>query len=181
MKFDIDMILKSTYSTCRLRIFLVLTCFLFTDLLSSIHNTINAAEPLKSTTDIKLRSLITGLKPDAYLTDGKCAMYGNSAPLVLYVDANDISSLYSKRKEFSSVELIQIRLQSTDDERMEIDCSRLEAFTSLEYIFFVYEYPVCDDNENEECLNVKVSEAVINNTVETEEYIQVFYQLCIPQ
>ena len=108
-------------------------------------------------------------------------MYGNSAPLVVYVDADDISSLYSKRKEFSSVELIQIRLQSTDDERMEIDCSRLEAFTSLEYIFFVYEYPVCDDNENEECLNVKVSEAVINNTVETEEYIQVFYQLCIPQ
>lgn len=181
MKFNIDMMLKNAYSNCRLRIFLFLTCFLFTYIFSYISNSVYAAEPLKGAADLKLELLTSGLKPDIYLTDGKFAMYGNAAPLVLYVDANDISSLYSRRKEFSSVELIQIRFQSADDEKLKIDRSRLNAFTSLEYILFVYEYPACDDNENEECLNVKVSEAMINNPVETEESVQVFYQLCIPQ
>lgn len=181
MKFDINMIHKNIYNNCGIRVFLFLIFSLFTCISTSSLNPMYAAEPLKGTEDIKLKLLITGLKPDIYITNEKIAMYGSSAPLVLYVDADDISTLYSGKKEFASVELIQIRFQSAADERLKIDRSRLEAFTSLEYILFVYEYPVCGNNENEECLNSKVLEAVINTPAKTEDHIQVFYQLCIPQ
>ena len=174
---------KNIHGNSRVKKTIHLTCMVFACILLAIPRPAMAVEPLKGTNDFKSKVLTTELKPAIYLTDGKFAMYGDSAPQVLFVDADDISSLYGGRAEFSSVEMIQVRLKSAADERVTIDRARLAAFPSLEYILFVYEYPACGDSGGEDCLESKASAAVTNTPAyeEGEDPVRVFYELCIPQ
>ena len=144
-----------------------------------LPSVVSAAEPLKESPNVSLRALITELKPSVYLTDNKVAVYGESAPLVLFADVQSLPLLYSARRDFATVELIQVTISNASEERATIDMARLGAFPALEYIVFVYAYPACGNSENMNCLDGKVSAAVVNQPSDSE--VKIFYHLSIPE
>lgn len=181
IKFDIDMIIKNIKRIFMVKISQLFVFVLFTYIFYTIPNPAYAGKPLKYTEDTRLQTFISELKPSIYIIKGKPVVYGNNDPLTLFVNADDISILYNKQTEFASVELIQVRVQTIEDENVKIDRARLGAFTSLKYILFVYEYSVCGGSEDESCLESKTSGSVINPPPIQEDSVRTFYQLCIPQ
>ena len=76
------------------------------------------------------------LKPTIYVSDNRIKkVIGDSNPLRLKMEGNQINTLKSENPLFNSVELIVINIEKQSDLNGYFDVSSLQDFNSLKYIY----------------------------------------------
>lgn len=108
----------------------------------------------KSNTDSnRLRSLLYDLQDAAYFKDGKISYYGETSPVVLFVDADQLQNISGQINKLMRVELIKVYMNGRSPRT--IDQEILDELPNLKYVFFVCDrcgesemtnlFPVRDD------------------------------------
>lgn len=83
----------------------------------------------------RLDSLMNDSQSAAYFQGGKISYYGAPNPIVLYVDAAQISSITSELKNLSRIEMVKIYSKSSNPQVL--DKEIVEKLPNLKYIFYV--------------------------------------------
>src|SRR5690554_2470961 len=99
---------------------------------------------LKSTTALvgnsgndsnRLNSLLYDIHDSAYFQNGKINYYGNSSPVVLFVDVDQFQNISTSINKLARVELVKIYMKGRSPRT--INQEILDNLPSLKYIFFV--------------------------------------------
>lgn len=93
----------------------------------------------------KLRSLAYDLQPVLYFQQNKHAEDKVDKPFMVDTDAVSIDQLYTHNADFTSIEIILIRISNPKDFDHILEISRLEAFINLKYVYFLCNYNICSE------------------------------------
>lgn len=129
---------------------------------------------------VELKSLLYGLQPTAYINGAvKARTFAATTtstvenPVVLECSPAFVKDLYET--SYASVEVLKLKIKKAEDV-VSINLSELKGFENLGYIYLIFEYPVCE-NDNADCLEEKVKSMI----TEGEQPVTVFYRLSISQ
>lgn len=107
------------------------------------------------------KELKYNLKPTIYLSDNRVKkVVGDSGPLRLKMEGNQINILKSQDPLFNSVELIVINIEKQSDLNMHFDVSSLQGFNNLKYIYVQCHFN-CSPSQIEQFVRNATSEMTI--------------------
>jgi len=107
------------------------------------------------------KELEYSLKPTVYVSDNRIKkVIGDSDPLRLKMEGNQINVLKARNPLFNSVELIVINLEKQSDLNMHFDVSNLQGFNSLKYIYVQCHFN-CSPSQIEQFVRNATSEMTV--------------------
>ncbi len=99
-----------------------------------------------NTEDINhLRSLVNDIQPTFYFQQSELIGDKGEMPTLIDTDVASVNQLYKDNPAYSSVEIIRIRISSPEDLNLILDISRLSAFLSLKYVYFLCDFKICGE------------------------------------
>ena len=88
------------------------------------------------TVDLRIENLINNIQPSVYIEFDGVKIYG-SQPICLFTNTNNFSNLLNFSYDKKNIEIINIRINNTNDLRNDLDFSILSNFEKLKYIYIV--------------------------------------------
>lgn len=146
------------------------------ELKSYMNKMVSSADPALAAEGARLKSLVGDLHPTEYLNWGQQKKAANGDPIVVRFDAKSVDRLYANNPAYKNVELLRVKVESTDELKSTIDLGKLPSGGSLKYLIIVFTYDVCGGG-TDECLSGKVREMVTGD----DSPVIVLYELSIPQ
>ncbi len=105
-------------------------------------------------------NLLEGENSTLFIYDGTSEVDGNSTPKVVSVNPNSIDILYSNNAYFKDIEIIKIKIRSSEDLEQPIDLDKLSHFENLKYIHLLIAYKICGDTNDTECQKSEIIKLV---------------------
>jgi hypothetical protein len=122
-----------------------------------------------------LKNLVEELQPTIAINEDNTTLYGKDGFTVAECVPSQIAKQKKKNEQFSTVELIRIRLFSPED-IFTLDLTQLKSFEKLQYIQLIFLFDICGD-ETDDCLFT-----VANESIQPGSFpVIVMYQLNISQ
>ncbi len=138
--------------------------------LSELKTTTAKADPKSNLSEAqKIRGLYYDYNPGLVINGGELKNKAVSNPVVIDLNIKDISGLYKRNSEFSTIEMIRFNVESKKDISA-LNLEKLVGFNSLKYIVFQ-----CGFDCNSEFVK---SNLVVGNT---SQKISVIYLVSIPE
>ncbi|KOH43339.1 hypothetical protein [Sunxiuqinia dokdonensis] len=116
----------------------------------------------------RFESLTTDLHPNLYIEEDGMKAFGEGAPVCAFVDVEASGQIYDANPLFRKVELLTIKLTSSNGLNTPINLSLLEGFQNLKYILIRSEF-ACTEEQVESMLTGSKADVIVCYTISFPE------------
>lgn len=125
----------------------------------------------------ELRTLYE-LVPTLYIYAGGPFRTNLEPPAGIDVEAGSMDQLYAANPEYSTVQIIRIRIKTPEDLNLALDVSRLAGFNSLKYVYFLCGLEICEDSPSKSACEIeKITKMILSDGNSTFRF---FYLIAKP-